>query len=54
MNKHAPKKPKFVSWEFRGKPFKRNGYTWLRAKHRTTNWSWFYCFELDEIFDTAQ
>ena len=56
MNIHSPKsaKWKFPDWEFRGVPFKRNGKTWIRAKSKTWNHVWFYCFEDDEIHDKAE
>ncbi len=52
MNVHAPKNAltKFPAWDFRGKPFKRNKKTWLKAKSRIFYASWFYCFDDDEIY----
>jgi hypothetical protein len=54
MNVHAPTnaKTKFISWEFRGQRFTKNGKTWIRARHRNFGFVWYYCFELDEIFDS--
>lgn len=53
MNVYAPKNAltKFPAWDFRGRKFKRNGKTWIKAKSRVFNSSWFYCFEDDEIYD---
>jgi hypothetical protein len=56
MNVHSPKnaKTKFTDWDFRGRPFKRNGKTWIRAKSRTYYYVWYYCWETDEIHDRAE
>lgn len=53
MNIHAPKtsKTKFHDWEFRGKPFLSKNRRWLRAKSKTFNKTWYYCFETDSIYD---
>jgi hypothetical protein len=44
-------KTKHISWEFRGKPFQKNGKLYIRAKHRTLNVVWWYSFELDEVIE---
>lgn len=56
MNIHAPKNAltKFPAWEFRGKPFKRCGKTWIRAKNTIFYYTWYYSFDDDEIYDTAR
>lgn len=53
MNIHVPKelKEKYLCVEFRGKPFKRkNGKTYVRAKHKTFNVVMIYCYEDDFIW----
>ena len=51
MNIHAPPNAltKFPSWDFRGVPFMRNGKKWIRAKSRLFYYTWYYCFDDDEI-----
>lgn len=41
-------KDKFKSLDFRGKPFKKkDGKTYIRAKHRVLHVTMHYCFEDD-------
>lgn len=51
MNIYAPKTNKFPCWEFRGRPFKRYGKTWIRAKHKIFYRTWYYSFDDNEIYD---
>lgn len=56
MNIHAPPnaRTKFPAWEFRGKPFYREGKMWMKAKSRVFyGITWYYCFDTDEIHDSV-
>ena len=48
MNIHAPDKSIrdfFQCFDWRGRRFTKNGKTYIRAFHKTTNQVFFYCFE---------
>ena len=47
MNIHAPlnHKTEFPSWEFTGKRFTNKYGTWIRAKHKTWQLTYYYNFE---------
>jgi hypothetical protein len=53
MNIHISQeiRSRFPAWEFRGKPFSKNGLTWMRAKSKIFYITWYYCFEWDQIVD---
>jgi hypothetical protein len=53
MNVHIPEKikTKFKNWDFRGKPFFSKNRKWLKAKNKTFNKTWYYCFETDCVYD---
>lgn len=48
MNIHVPPdiKNNYKNFEFRGKPWRKGGLTWMQAKHRMLNVGFRFCFEL--------
>ncbi len=47
MNIHQPNDPTgfWRGFEFRGKRWTKGGFTWVRAKYKVLNVTWYYCFE---------
>lgn len=48
MNVHAPSEEirnQFICLEWIGKRFQREGKTYIKARHRTTHQTFYYCFE---------
>jgi hypothetical protein len=47
MNIHAPPRAKeeWPGFEFRGRRRRLEGFTWIKARHRTGHINYFYCFE---------
>lgn len=39
------------SWEFMGIPWDTPKGHWIKARHKTVGWTWFYWFEKDIFID---